>query len=52
MQWLMLQQNKPDDFVIATGRTETIRKFVEISAAKIGWASEIGKPAILWEGEG
>ena len=52
MQWLMLQQSKPDDFVIATGRTETIRKFVEISAAKIGWASEIGKPAILWEGEG
>ena len=29
MQWLMLQQDKPEDFVIATGRSETIRKFVE-----------------------
>ena len=34
MQWLMLQQEKPDDFVIATGRQESVRKFVEISAKK------------------
>ena len=32
MQWLMLQQDIPDDYVIATGRMETVRKFVEISA--------------------
>ncbi len=51
MQWLMLQQEKPDDFVIATGRTETIRKFVEISAEKIGWSPKAGQSAILWEGE-
>ena len=34
MQWLMLQQDKPDDFVIATGRSETIRKFIEILRKK------------------
>ena len=28
MQWLMLQQEKPEDFVIATGVTETVRKFI------------------------
>jgi len=32
MQWLMLQQNYPEDFVIATGRQESIRRFVELSA--------------------
>jgi GDPmannose 4,6-dehydratase len=29
--WLMLQQNKPDDYVIATGETHTIREFVELA---------------------
>ena len=52
MQWMMLQQKKPDDYVIATGRTETVRKFVEISASKIGWESEKGQKGIYWEGEG
>ena len=51
MQWLMLQQDTPDDYVIATGRTETIRRFVEISAKKIGWSSKEGEPAIIWEGK-
>ena len=37
MQWLMLQQEKPDDYVIATGRMESVRKFVEISARELGW---------------
>ena len=50
--WKMLQQKKPDDYVIATGRTETVRKFVEISASKIGWESEKGQKGIYWEGEG
>ena len=36
MQWLMLQQNYPKDFVIATGRQKSIRRFVELSA-KLGW---------------
>jgi GDPmannose 4,6-dehydratase len=30
MMWLMLQQDEPDDYVIATGRTYTVRKFLEI----------------------
>ena len=43
MQWLMLQQDEPEDYVIATGRQETVRKFVELSAKKIGFT-------ISWEG--
>ena len=52
MMWLMLQQAKPDDYVIATGRMETVRKFIEISADKIGWGKKFGGPSIIWEGEG
>ena len=52
MQWLMLQQEFPEDFVIATGRMETVRKFIEISAEKIGWNKGLNKPPIIWEGEG
>ena len=33
VQWLMLQQEQPEDYVISTGRTETVRRFIEISAA-------------------
>ncbi len=43
--YLMLQQDKPDDFVLATGEQHTVREFVE-EAFKI-----IGKN-IIWEGEG
>ena len=50
MQWLMLQQNKPKDYVISTGRTESVRKFAEISASFLGWGNQ--KNAIEWEGEG
>ena len=52
MQWLMLQQEKPDDYVIATGRMETVRKFVEISAKKLGWNKSKDQPGIIWEGKG
>ncbi len=34
--WLMLQQEKPEDFVIATGRTTTVRQFVEYAFAAVG----------------
>ncbi len=51
MQWLMLQQNEPDDYVIATGRQASVRDFLEISAEKLGWNTENSK-AIIWEGEG
>jgi GDPmannose 4,6-dehydratase len=36
MQWMMLQQDKPDDFVIATGAQYSVRQFIEWSAAELG----------------
>jgi GDPmannose 4,6-dehydratase len=36
MQWLMLQQDKPDDFVIATGIQYSVRQFVELAASELG----------------
>ena len=36
MQWLMLQQEHPEDFVIATGRQYTVRDFVRMAAAELG----------------
>src|SRR6202007_2241296 len=45
MQWLMLQQAQPEDFVIATGSQYSVRDFVARAAARLG----IG---IAWEGEG
>lgn len=36
MQWLMLQQDQPEDFVIATGKQYTVRQFIEWSAAELG----------------
>ncbi|QNJ15985.1 GDP-mannose 4/6-dehydratase [Synechococcus sp. A18-40] len=46
MQWLMLQQEQPEDFVIATGRQESVRRFIELAAAELGWGS------IQWQGKG
>ena len=46
MQWLMLQQEQPEDFVIATGRQESVRRFIELTAQQLGWGP------IQWEGEG
>ena len=43
--WLMLQQDKPKDFVIATGETHTVREFVEK-------AFRVAGIQISWEGEG
>ncbi len=36
MQWLMLQQDKPEDFVIATGKQCSVRDFIRKSAAELG----------------
>lgn len=36
MQWMMLQQESPDDFVIATGEQYSVRQFIEWSAAELG----------------
>ena len=46
IQWKILQQEKPEDFVVATGRQESVRKFIELSAIELGWGG------IKWEGEG
>ena len=37
---------KPEDFVIATGRQESVRNFIELSAQSLGWG------ALKWEGSG
>ena len=43
--WLMLQQDKPDDYVIATNETRTVREFVETAFSHVGME-------ISWVGEG
>jgi len=45
MQWLMLQQDKPEDFVIATGVQYSVRDFVNAAAAELGMKIE-------WQGTG
>jgi GDPmannose 4,6-dehydratase len=40
MQWMMLQQDQPDDFVIATGKQISVRDFVKMSAQEAGIAIE------------
>ncbi|OGT89695.1 MAG: GDP-mannose 4,6-dehydratase [Gammaproteobacteria bacterium RIFOXYA12_FULL_61_12] len=44
MQWLMLQQDKPEDFVIATGAQYSVRDFVNAAAKELGMQ-------IRWEGQ-
>ena len=51
MQWKMLQKDEPTDYVIATGRQESVRKFVELSGNALGWVNDKNK-SIIWEGEG
>lgn len=45
MQWLMLQQEQPEDYVIATGRQITVRDFVNLAAEELGIT-------LRWDGEG
>ena len=52
MQWRMLQQENPMDYVISTGRQESVRKFIELSAKAIGWNKDKNSESIFWEGEG
>jgi GDPmannose 4,6-dehydratase len=44
-QWLMLQQDEPEDFVIATGKQYTVRQMVETAASELGIS-------LHWQGEG
>ena len=46
MQWRMLQQESPEDFVIATGRQESVRRFIELTAQQLGWG------LMVWDGSG
>ena len=46
IQWAILQQEKPDDYVVATGRQESVRKFIDLAAKQLGWGG------IVWEGSG
>ncbi len=45
MMWLMLQQEAPEDFVIASGEQHSVREFIEISAKMLGLT-------LAWQGEG
>ncbi|MDQ6988164.1 MAG: GDP-mannose 4,6-dehydratase, partial [Mariprofundaceae bacterium] len=45
MQWMMLQQDTPEDYVIATGEQHSVREFVELAAAELDIK-------ITWRGEG
>jgi len=45
MQWLMLQQDEPEDYVIATGVQTSVRRFVELAAQELGIA-------VAFEGDG
>jgi len=45
MQWLMLQQDEPEDFVIATGEQHSVREFIEIASRQMGMDIE-------WQGSG
>ena len=45
MQWLMLQQDKPEDFTISTGEQHSVREFIEIAAKEVDIE-------IKWKGEG
>jgi GDPmannose 4,6-dehydratase len=44
-QWLMLQQDKPEDFVIATGSQHSVREFIDVAAREL-------KITIKWRGKG
>ena len=44
-QWLMLQQTKPEDFVIATGIQHSVRDFIKVATEELGMS-------LLWEGSG
>jgi GDPmannose 4,6-dehydratase len=43
--WLMLQQDKPDDYVLATGEAHSVREFVELAFSEVGIE-------VVWKGEG
>jgi GDPmannose 4,6-dehydratase len=45
MMWLMLQQDKPEDYVVATGEQHSVREFIDVAGAALGLT-------LAWQGEG
>lgn len=43
--WMMLQQDKPDDYILATNETHTVREFIEIASKRLGFK-------LKWQGNG
>jgi GDPmannose 4,6-dehydratase len=43
--WMIVQNERPDDFVLATGETHSVREFVELAFAEIG-------KTVCWKGKG
>tara|TARA_X000000950_G_C13886974_1_gene649271 strand:- start:1558 stop:2640 length:1083 start_codon:yes stop_codon:yes gene_type:complete len=52
LMWLILQQDQPDDYVVATGRQISVRSFIEMTAKELNWNKNNSSEAIIWEGEG
>ena len=52
LMWLMLQKDKPDDYIVATGRQLSVRSFIEMTARELQWNKNDSENAIVWEGEG
>ncbi len=52
LMWLILQQEKPDDYVVATGRQVSVRSFIEMTAKELNWNKNGSSNGIIWEGEG
>ncbi len=52
MQWLMLQREKPEDYVISTGLMKSVREFIELSAIELGWNKVKEGKGIIWEKSG
>ncbi len=55
MQWLMLQQDSPEDFTISTGEQHSVREFVEVAAKELGidikWKGSGANEKGVWRGK-
>tara|TARA_B100000212_G_scaffold339971_1_gene319476 strand:- start:92 stop:1225 length:1134 start_codon:yes stop_codon:yes gene_type:complete len=52
VQWLMLQQEEPEDYVVSTGRMVSVKDFIEACAKELNWKGSNSNKFIIWEGEG
>ena len=49
MQWMMLQQDEPEDFATVTGQQISVGEFVELAARELGWNKKNNQNAIKWK---